>query len=432
MRSILLHVALILFSSSVFAQQTANKPDREQWFMDLGFGMFIHWSMDSQVGAVISHSMVGADDVYLKKFIHELPKTFNPKKFDPDEWAVLAKLAGMKYVVFTTKHHSGFCMWDTKTTAFNVMNTAYGRDVTREIFDAFRRHDIAIGIYFSPYDLHCFYENNLPVTRAQNPLKTPIGDKGMMDLNKVQLKELLTNYGKIDVIFFDGYPADLKEFVWSIDPEIIVTRGQMETPEQELPNQPLPGPWEACFTMGTDWQYKPTNDPHKSGTEIINMLIETRAKGGNLLLNVGPKPNGEIQIEQEALLREVALWNLANSETIHNVRAWKITKSDEFWFTQSKDGKSIFVFVPGGDNWRYGTRKELLIKNIKGNKNTRVSILGYGSEILEYRKDTDAKVYVDASPDGLKVSAFNGHRFYTNNKWPNPIVLKIENAEYQK
>ena len=213
MRSILLHVALILFSSSVFAQQTANKPDREQWFMDLGFGMFIHWSMDSQVGAVISHSMVGADDVYLQKFIHELPKTFNPKKFDPDEWAVLAKLAGMKYVVLTTKHHSGFCMWDTKTTAFNVMNTAYGRDVTREIFDAFRRHDIAIGIYFSPDDLHYFYENNLPVTRAQNPLKTPIGDKGMMDLNKVQLKELLTNYGKIDMIFFDGYPADLKEFV---------------------------------------------------------------------------------------------------------------------------------------------------------------------------------------------------------------------------
>ena len=432
MRSILLHVALILFSSSVFAQQTANKPDREQWFMDLGFGMFIHWSMDSQVGAVISHSMVGADDVYLQKFIHELPKTFNPKKFDPDEWAVLAKLAGMKYVVLTTKHHSGFCMWDTKTTVFNVMNTAYGQDVTRAIFDAFRRHDIAIGIYFSPDDLHYFYENNLPVTRAQNPLKTPIGDKGMMDLNKVQLKELLTNYGKIDVIFFDGYPADLKEFVWSIDPEIIVTRGQMETPEQELPNQPLPGPWEACFTMGTDWQYKPTNDPHKSGTEIINMLIETRAKGGNLLLNVGPKPNGEIQIEQEALLREVALWNLANSEAIHNARSWKITQADDFWFTQSNDGKSIFVFVPGGDNWKYGARKELLIKNIKGNKNTRVSILGYGSEILEYRKDTDAKVYVDALPNGLKVSALNGHRFYTNNKWPNPIVLKIENAEYQK
>ncbi|MDO5523183.1 MAG: alpha-L-fucosidase [Bacteroidia bacterium] len=425
-------ILLITFSVSLFAQQNTNKPEREEWFMDLGFGMFIHWSLDSQLGAVISHSMVGADEVYLQKFINELPKTFNPKKFDPDEWAVLAKLAGMKYVVFTTKHHSGFCMWDTKTTSFNVMRTPFARDVVREIFDAFRKYDIAIGIYFSPDDLHYFYENNLPVTRAPKPLETPVGDKGMMDLNKSQLNELLTNYGKIDIVFFDGYPGGLNEYVWSIDPDIVVTRGEMETPEQTLPNQPLPGPWEACFTMGTDWQYKPTNDPHKTGTEIINMLIETRAKGGNLLLNVGPKPDGEIQIEQEALLREISLWNMANSESIHNIRPWAITQSDEMWFTQSKDGKTIYAFVQGGDNWKYGTRKELFFNNIKGTDNTRVSILGYDSQLIEYRPDVDAKIYFEIQPHGLKVSALNGQRFYTNNRWPNPIVLKIENAEYQK
>ena len=108
-----------------------NKPSREQWFMDMGFGMFIHWSMDSQVGAVISHSMAGASEDYLDRFINELPKTFNPKDFCPDDWAVLAKLAGMEYVVFTSKHHSGFCMWDTKTTPFNVMNTPCGKDLMR-------------------------------------------------------------------------------------------------------------------------------------------------------------------------------------------------------------------------------------------------------------------------------------------------------------
>jgi len=102
----------ILLGVPVFAQQTTNRPDREQQFMDMGFGMFIHWSMDSQVGAVISHSMAGASADYLDRFVKELPKTFNPKKFDPEEWAILAKLAGMKYVVFTTKHHSGFCMWN--------------------------------------------------------------------------------------------------------------------------------------------------------------------------------------------------------------------------------------------------------------------------------------------------------------------------------
>ena len=126
-------LVVLLISQTLFAQQTTNKPEREQQFMDMGFGMFIHWSLDSQLGCVISHSMAGASKDYLNNFVNELPKTFNPKKFDPEEWAVLAKLAGMKYVVFTTKHHSGFCMWDTKTTKFNIMNTPFKRDATREI-----------------------------------------------------------------------------------------------------------------------------------------------------------------------------------------------------------------------------------------------------------------------------------------------------------
>jgi alpha-L-fucosidase len=101
---------------AVFCQQTTNKPALEEWFRDMGFGMFIHWSMDSQIGAVISHSMAGASEDYLQRYIYDLPKTFNPRKFYPDDWAALAKLAGMQYVVFTSKHHSGFCMWDTNTT----------------------------------------------------------------------------------------------------------------------------------------------------------------------------------------------------------------------------------------------------------------------------------------------------------------------------
>ena len=142
--------------------------------MDMGFGMFIHWSMDSQVGAVISHSMAGASEDYLERFINELPKTFNPRKFYPDDWAVLAKLAGMKYVVFTAKHHSGFCMWDTKTTDFNIMNTPFKRDILKEIIEAFRKQGIAIGIYFSPEDFHFFHENHIPVGRLQDPQHYPV------------------------------------------------------------------------------------------------------------------------------------------------------------------------------------------------------------------------------------------------------------------
>jgi alpha-L-fucosidase len=358
--------------SAVSGQQTANKPAREQLFMDMGFGMFIHWSMDSQVGAVISHSMAGASEDYLNRFINELPKTFNPKKFDPEEWAILAKLAGMKYVVFTAKHHSGFCMWNTKTTGFNIMNTPFNRDIMKEILDAFRKQGLAVGIYYSPEDFHFFYENHIPIGRLQLPQHYPAKNPDLMAYDKAQIKELLTNYGKIDLFFFDGPEEQLKEFAWELQPELIVTRGQMQTPEQNLPDRPIPGPWEACFTMGTDWQYKPTNDPHKTGTEIINMLIEIRAKGGNLLLNVGPKPNGELQIEQEALLREIALWNLVNQEGIHSIRPWEITRERDVWFTKAKDENIVYAFIPAGTNWKYGERKEFVFKSLAGNEQTKV------------------------------------------------------------
>jgi alpha-L-fucosidase len=183
--------------------------------------------------------------------------------------------------------------------------------------------------------------------------------------------------------------------------------------------------------MGTDWQYKPTNDPHKSGTQIINMLIETRAKGGNLLLNIGPKPNGEIQIEQEALLREVALWNLVNTESIHSIRPWEIIKEGDIWFTKAKDSNTVYAFVQGGAKWAYGTRKELILTTLEGTEQTKISILGYAGELIEYRKDADAGTYFQSTPLGLIISAVNGHRLYTNNQWPNPVVLKIENVKYK-
>jgi alpha-L-fucosidase len=431
MRFLLVFLLYFFVVTAAYSQQTSNKTEGEQWFMDMGFGMFIHWSMDSQVGAVISHSMAGASEDYLQRFIYELPKTFNPGKFYPDDWAILAKLAGMKYVVFTAKHHSGFCMWDTKTTEFNIMNTPFHRDILKEVLEAFRRQGLATGIYFSPEDFHFFHENNIPVGRLQNPLHYPVNNRELMAYDKAQIKELLTLYGKIDLLFFDGPAEELKEYAWKLQPEVVVTRGQMETPEQELPDKPIPGPWEACFTMGTDWQYKPTNDPHKSGTEIINMLIETRAKGGNLLLNVGPKPDGELQIEQEALLREVSLWNLVNQEAIHLIRPWEIIKEGDVWFTKAKDRNTIYAFIPAGKEWKYGERKDLVFRTLTGTDQTKVSILGYASELVEYKPGFDAGIYTSSTPIGLVISAVNGHRLYTNNQWPNPVVLKIENVKFK-
>ncbi len=424
---------LVLICLQSSAQTITNKPERLQWFQNQGLGLFIHFGVDVQLGSVISHSLAGASKAYADKYFATLPSTFLPEKFNPNEWARLAKLAGMKYVVFTAKHHSGFCMWPTKTTAFNIANTPFKRDITKEIIEAFRQQGIAIGLYFSPEDFYYLHQQNIPIGRVQLPQHYPINNKGLMDLDKQQLKELLSNYGKIDVLFLDG-PADgLKQYAWQLQPDIVVTRGEMVTPEQKLPNQPLPGPWEACFTMGTDWQYKPTNDPHKSGTEIINMLIETRAKGGNLLINVGPKPNGEIQIEQEALLRELALWNFVNEESITNSRPFNIVKEEDIWFTRSgQDSTTVYAFVPGGNKWPYGERKELILKNIAPTAATKVSVLGYGSQLVEYRESFDASVQFQQTVAGFLISAVNGQRLYTNNQWPNPVVLKLENVVFKK
>ncbi|WP_276364467.1 alpha-L-fucosidase [Daejeonella sp. H1SJ63] len=424
----------VLMTQNLSAQQVTNKPERVNWFQDLGFGMFIHWNVDGSLGAVISHSLAGASDEYAKKYFSELPGYFNPEKFKPAEWARLAKLAGMKYMVFTTKHHSGFCMWNTKTTDFNIMNTPYGKDITQELFQAFRKEGIAIGVYFSPEDFYYFHKNNIPIGRLQDPRHFPMKNPGLMDYDKRQLKELLSNYGKIDILFIDGPGDGLREYAWSVQPELVITRDLMNTPEQTTPNEPLPRPWEACYTMGTDWGYKPTNDPHKSGTQVINMLIEIRAKGGNFLLNVGPKPDGEIQIEQEAILREVALWNFANSESIYKVKPLPVIREENFWYTQSNDEKYIYAYVvrSSPDDWKFGERKAMVLTHIEANPETKVSVLGFDSQFVEYKVGFDAKIYSHATPLGLVVSAVNGQRFYTDRRWPNAVVLKIENAKFRK
>ncbi len=429
MKRIFLTLSYLFLFISISAQQPGNKKESEQSFIDMGFGLFIHWSVDSQLGAVISHSLSGASSDYCDRFFNELPKTFTPMKFDPDEWAVLAKLAGVKYVVFTTKHHSGFCMFDTKTTDFNIMNTPFKRDITREVVNAFRKQGIAIGFYFSPEDFWVLHKQNIPIGRLQNKMHYPENNPELMAHDKEQIKELLTHYGKIDIIFFDGPAEGLKEYAWKLQPGIMVTRGQIVTPEQKTPDKGIPGPWESCYTMGTDWQYKPTNDHFKTGKEIINKLIEIRAKGGNFLLNVGPKPNGEIQIDEESRLREVALWHFANGESIHDTRPWNITHEGDIWFAKSKDNKCVYAFVTNTD-WKYGERKEFIIKSMKGSYKTKVSILGYDSKLVEYRENFDASIRMDASPLGLVISAVNGQRFYTNNLWDNPVVFKIENVEY--
>jgi alpha-L-fucosidase len=428
-----LTVSFLLCSAFLPAQRdipsgSLNKPERLEWFRDQGFGLFIHWSVDSQTGVVISHSLAGADEAYTKRFFEELPKTFNPRKFEPRDWAALAKLAGIKYVVFTTKHHSGFAMWDTQTTDFGIMHTPYKHDLTRAILDAFRAQDIAPGIYFSPDDFRWLWKNGIDIQRG-SPGVQPRSHPGLMQLDLAQVRELMTNYGPIDIVFFDGEPQGLRDLAWKLQPRTIVTRGAIQTPELYVPGIPLEGAWEACFTMGTAWQYQPQNELYKTGGRVIDILVETRAKGGNLLLNIGPKPDGELPIEQEERLREVALWMQVNQECIYNVRPWAITNEQNIWYTKAKNEDTVFAIVKQPPRWVRGQWRDFVLKSVEATPQSAVSVLGQNGRVLEYRPEVNPQPTLKQAADGLHVRAMFTHRLQDNSQWPNPIVLKITHVK---
>jgi len=405
-------------------QSSGNNPDRLEWFRDQGFGLFIHWSVDSQLGTVISHSLVGASDDFVSHFFGDLPKTFNPWKFRPADWALLAKLAGVRYVVFGAKHHSGFCMFNTATTDFNILHTPFRRDIVGEILPAFREQGIAPGIYFSPDDFLWLHQHGKTIQRDV-PDVQPRNNPGLMSYDKAQLQELLTRYGPVDVLFLDGEAEGLRELAWKLQPNIVVTRGAMETPEQMVPGVPIKGPWEACITMGTAWQYQPTNEIYKSGGELIGLLIETRAKGGNLLLNVGPKPDGDLPIEQEERLREIALWMFVNHESIYSVRPWVVTNENDIWFTKKKNEDTVFALVRGKERWKYGEWKEMVLRSVRATDKTQVRVLGQNDEVLEYQPKIVPKTTWKQEADGLHIRAMHAQRLADNREWPDPIVLEI-------
>ena len=319
-------------------------------------------------------------------------------------------------------------MFETSTTPFNIMRTPFARDITGELLKAFRDQGIAPGIYFSPDDFWWLYKNGKTIQR-QTPGVAPANNPGLLAHDRAQVKELLTRYGPIDVIFFDGPAPGLRELAWETQPNIIVTRGAIETPEQYIPGVPLPGAWESCLTMGTQWQYKPTNESYKSGGQLISMLIETRAKGGNLLLNVGPKPDGELPIEQEERLREIALWMFINGESIYGVRPWVITNEGPYWFTKKKDEDTLYVMVKEKQRWPYGEWKDITLKSVLAGPDTQASVLSQSDKVLEYRTDVVPKTTWKQDAQGLHIRAMRAMRIYNDRKWPNPVVIKLTNVK---
>ena len=203
----------------------------------------------------------------------------------------------------------------------------------------------------------------------------------------------------------------------------------MQTPELYVPGIPLEGAWEANFTMGTAWQYQPQNEVYKTGGQVIDILVETRAKGGNLLLNVGPKPDGELAIEQEERLREVALWMQVNQECIYNVRPWVITNEQNIWFTKAKTEDTVYAIVKQDPRWIRGQWRDFVLKSVQATPQSAVSVLGQNGRVLEYQPQVNPQPTLRQESDGLHLRAMFTHRLQDNSRWPNPIVLKITNVK---
>ncbi|WP_372799313.1 alpha-L-fucosidase, partial [Pontiella sp.] len=255
------------------------------------------------------------------------------------------------------------------------------------------------------------------------------------------LDELFNNYGHIDVAFFDGgHDEELTQYVHQISPKTIVTRGEMVTPEQRLPKEAIPGPWETCFTLGNQWQYKPTNEEYKSGSKLINMLVETRAKGGNLLINMGPKPDGTIPEAQEERFRELALWMFVNDVAVRDIRPCSTVGGDPAYYTRSKDGKYVYAILTGFTSddpgptetqWGRDQRKDFVLKELKATPQTTVRILGQEHRLDKFQKRIDIETRFENTPEGLKVSAVRAQRLYNNRRWPNAVVLQFTDVEFR-
>jgi alpha-L-fucosidase len=351
----------------------SNDPQKTEIFRDAGLGLFIHWGPNSQVGTEISWPLNNASDDFVKKY-YALAETFNPTAFDPAEWARLAKLAGMEYAVFTAKHHDGFCMFETAYSDFKITKTPYGRDIAAMLAEAFRKEGLLVGFYYSPGDFRYQYETGRrfshlyePDFRAAEPFGP--GKVSFVDYERGQVEELLTRYGDIFMLWFDGKCEPLKKHAWRVRQDIFIGRGEIPTPEQEIPGQAADRAWESCLTTSYQWSYLPEAEVRPS-TEIINNLIHIRARGGNMLLNIGPRPDGKISPPDEARLRDLGLWMMLYGEAVRGVRPWVVTNEGDVWLTHRRGDGTVYAFVELEDGSR-----SFLLRSVKLTPESKITLL---------------------------------------------------------
>ena len=347
-------ITIVALAGLAFGAVDANEtedylkasPELMRQWRQLKFGLFVHWGPSSLLGKEISWSRggqrrgtKGTGDIPVEVY-DNLYRSFYPALFDADQWVEIARSAGMRYLVFTTKHHDGFCMFDSALTDYKITNSPYGSDIVKKLADACHRGGIKFGIYYSQPDWHH------PDFRTENHAR-------YIEYMHGQLRELCSNYGKVDMIFFDGLggktedwdPSKLSKMIHQLQPDIVINNrgglpGDYDTPEQKVGEFQQDRPWETCMTIAEQWSWR-TEDRIKPLSVCIRSLVATVGGDGNFLFNVGPMPTGQIEPGQVQTLREMGNWLDKYGNSIYGTRGGPFKSGT--WGASTHSGRTIYL-----------------------------------------------------------------------------------------
>lgn len=440
-RKVLLAVtAFLLFTQSLYSQQPLTKDQRMAWWREAKFGMFIHWGVYAQFAGVYKgHEQLrgGAEWIMNRSKIpvaeyQEMAKSFNPVKYDPDAWVKMAKDAGMKYLIITAKHHDGFALFNSKASKWDITDaTPYGKDLLKPLAEACKKYGIKLGFYYSQAQDW----NNPGGSAARKVMREgwlnpdsakvdayTLENKGHWDPAQItktfdqyidevavpQVKELMTNYGDIAVLWWDTPTNMTDEAALKLQnalktqPHIITNDrlkrpnfpGDTKTPEQKIPSQAeLDGmDWETCMTMNGTWGFRTADQKWKSTETLIRNLVDIASKGGNYLLNIGPKPDGTFPQESIDRLKGIGAWMKVNNEAIYGTKSSPLTALSWGRCTRKEMPKGTVLYFSVFD---WPANGQLIIPGVK-NKVKSATLLATKAKLKTETKNNDLTIKIPA------------------------------------